>query len=233
MAKGVIQPNQNKKDKKSKKCGCFPRKRKTGEDSSLLNARLVPNVPPVQQQQQQKQQHRPHPHQQLLEQQQQQQQQLEIQRQHHLLQQQNQFIVEDEKKPLLEELNSHQRLLLNGEGGDVRGAQQQPQLFISSMDSSDSELGQFGQNGQLLMSIPSRAPILSEKDDEEQNDKGFLAMRPPLISLTIFLYAVAYRAAIPVREQYVYGYFAAKSSPFTDDFIMDNKDRSLTCKVRL
>ena len=218
------------KQKNSTKCGCFGRKKTSGEDSSLLNARVVPNTPvaplqkilptQVQPQRQQKGQ---------LQNQQQQQQQQQPQPQ-----QQQQFAADhhaEEKQPLLECLDSQQRLLLDAECGDVRGATQPPPP--SSVDSEDSDRHP-PRKHPLPVTTPSRAPLLSVSADSlELRDSGCLSSRPPLIGLTMFLYAVAYRATTPVREQYVYGYFAAAHSPFTDDFVMGNRDRSLTCKVSL
>ena len=55
--------------------------------------------------------------------------------------------------------------------------------------------------------------------------------RPRFVEITLFLYNLAYRASIPLKEQFIFGVVAMQYSPSGDEFSMSNDDRLQACQV--
>ena len=191
-------------------CGCFGRKKNRKNVSSEEMAQLLP---PVHAQNRQQppltQQRKTTPQTEEAERNARQQQ---LQKQYALEQE-----LEQEKRPLSEALVTR-----DAEQGD----------FVVEKKGSDPD--NTPRDDVIVPTAASLASLLDDtvpRGEPGEVDTSCWANRPCFVELTIFLYATAYKASLPIKEQYVYGYYAAKSSPFSDDFILNNRDRKLTCMV--
>ena len=73
--------------------------------------------------------------------------------------------------------------------------------------------------------LPVTEPLLPPKDDSPRR----WGRRPPLVEVSLFLYNLAYRASIPLKEQVVFGAIASQYSPSVADFIQSNDVRQQAC----
>ena len=62
-----------------------------------------------------------------------------------------------------------------------------------------------------------------------KNDSSSWSRRPPLVEVSLFLYNLAYRASIPLKEQVIFGAIAAQYSASVGDFVQSNDDRMQAC----